>query len=561
MSSSSTTAAAAAADINNDIYFHMKVRRSHLVEDAIRRLRDVMTTSPRQMRKPLRVTFIGEDGIDEGGLSKEFCTLLFKQLVLEKEEESKEMKEQQMKETKETKQTKDMKNNETKTSTPLSSSTPSLSPPSPPLETVHTFQIHDVAVYSADNGQEIVEITQLHPGLPAPTEFYTTKILDSYDVTRVGMEPQLSSSSKRLRRLDNTVVDEIARQRVDQRNGTHTRSIYSLFQQDVDSKLSWFSPSPMCKNSDGFIVRYPIDVLEYETIGIVMGLAMYNGILLEPCFPLALYRLWLSPHTLNGISNTASASSTSTTTPPTIIDVLPLHPTIANSLKQLLEYKGNLEQDLNCTYDLTRGVPFIETNTSTTSITSITNIPYTETLGSSSSTEDIPVTSTNVKQYVSDYIQFIMIDDCWSRADAMRRGFLRVVGCPALSLCSPDELELMLCGSSDVGDFNELKRITKYLGGFDDGTFVVKWFWEIVLNYPETMKRKLLLFVTGSDRVPIKGLGSLPFCIQKSGDDSQRLPTAHSCFNILDLPKYKTKEILRERLKVALRHTVGFGLV
>ena len=24
-----------------------------------------------------------------------------------------------------------------------------------------------------------------------------------------------------------------------------------------------------------------------------MGLAMYNGILLEPCFPLALYRLWL----------------------------------------------------------------------------------------------------------------------------------------------------------------------------------------------------------------------------------------------------------------------------
>ena len=131
MSSSSTTAAAAAADINNDIYFHMKVRRSHLVEDAIRRLRDVMTTSPRQMRKPLRVTFIGEDGIDEGGLSKEFCTLLFKQLVLEKEEESKEMKEQQMKETKETKQTKDMKNNETKTSTPLSCSTPSLSPSSP----------------------------------------------------------------------------------------------------------------------------------------------------------------------------------------------------------------------------------------------------------------------------------------------------------------------------------------------------------------------------------------------------------------------------------------------
>ena len=75
------------------------------------------------------------------------------------------------------------------------------------------------------------------------------------------------------------------------------------------------------------------------------------------------------------------------------------------------------------------------------------------------------------------------------------------------------------------------------------------------------MKRKVLLFVTGSDRVPIKGLASLPFCIQRSGDNSERLPTAHSCFNILDLPEYSSKIILAERLSVALRHTEGFGLI
>jgi ubiquitin-protein ligase E3 A len=153
-----------------------------------------------------------------------------------------------------------------------------------------------------------------------------------------------------------------------------------------------------------------------------------------------------------------------------------------------------------------------------------------------------------------------MVDDCWSRGDAIRRGFLRVVGCPALSLCSADELELMLCGSPDVGDFNELKYVTRYMGGYTLDDNAIKWFWEVVLDFPETMKRKLLLFVTGSDRVPIKGLKCLPFNIQKSGQDSDRLPTAHSCFNILDLPEYTSKEILEKRLEIALQHTIGFGL-
>ena len=69
-----------------------------------------------------------------------------------------------------------------------------------------------------------------------------------------------------------------------------------------------------------------------------------------------------------------------------------------------------------------------------------------------------------------------------------------------------------------------------------------------------------MLFVTGSERVPIRGLGSLPFCIQRSGELQERLPTAHSCFNILDIPEYRQKTVLEERLAVALKHTEGFGL-
>jgi ubiquitin-protein ligase E3 A len=73
-------------------------------------------------------------------------------------------------------------------------------------------------------------------------------------------------------------------------------------------------------------------------------------------------------------------------------------------------------------------------------------------------------------------------------------------------------------------------------------------------------KKKLLLFSTGSDRVPIRGLGSLPFTIQKHGPDSERLPSASTCFNILLLPNYSTKEKLQQKLLQGIEASEGFGL-
>jgi hypothetical protein len=48
--------------------------------------------------------------------------------------------------------------------------------------------------------------------------------------------------------------------------------------------------------------------------------------------------------------------------------------------------------------------------------------------------------------------------------------------------------------------------------------------------------------------------------VQRSGPDSDLLPTAHTCFNVLLLPEYASKEKLRERLAVAMANAEGFGL-
>ena len=72
----------------------------------------------------------------------------------------------------------------------------------------------------------------------------------------------------------------------------------------------------------------------------------------------------------------------------------------------------------------------------------------------------------------------------------------------------------------------------------------------------------------GSSKVPLGGFGSLTgiagpqrFSIHRAaGASAARLPTAHTCFNQLDLPPYDCKEQLRERLVMAIHEgATGFG--
>ena len=66
--------------------------------------------------------------------------------------------------------------------------------------------------------------------------------------------------------------------------------------------------------------------------------------------------------------------------------------------------------------------------------------------------------------------------------------------------------------------------------------------------------------VTGSNKAPIGGLGKLGFVIQRMGPDSMLLPTAHTCFDIILLPEYDSREKTKERLMIAINECEGFGL-
>ena len=66
-----------ASTINSIIghsHFVVKIRRDHILEDSLNSL--VRNTSPTEMRRPMRVEFVNEPAIDEGGVKKEWQSLL-----------------------------------------------------------------------------------------------------------------------------------------------------------------------------------------------------------------------------------------------------------------------------------------------------------------------------------------------------------------------------------------------------------------------------------------------------------------------------------------------------
>lgn len=61
-------------------YLKLKVRRDHIIDDALVRLEMISMESPSDLKKQLFVEFEGEQGVDEGGVSKEFFQLVLEEI-------------------------------------------------------------------------------------------------------------------------------------------------------------------------------------------------------------------------------------------------------------------------------------------------------------------------------------------------------------------------------------------------------------------------------------------------------------------------------------------------
>ena len=61
-------------------YLKVKVRREHIIDDALAELELNAMGNPKDLKKQLVVEFVGEQGVDEGGVSKEFFQLIVEKI-------------------------------------------------------------------------------------------------------------------------------------------------------------------------------------------------------------------------------------------------------------------------------------------------------------------------------------------------------------------------------------------------------------------------------------------------------------------------------------------------
>ncbi|XP_065662121.1 ubiquitin-protein ligase E3A-like [Hydra vulgaris] len=230
-------------------------------------------------------------------------------------------------------------------------------------------------------------------------------------------------------------------------------------------------------------------IVMFNLVGILLGLEIYNGIILDVHFPLLIYKKLLGYKVGLG-------------------DLREIQPTLSKSLDELLSYEGDVEQDFGLTFEVFHNLYGKEMRTEL-----LTN-------GS-----QISVTNSNRESFVKLFVNLIINKSIENSFSAFKEGFFQVCHFPSISLFTAPELELLICGSPDL-DFKALEKVTEYKDGFSKSHPLMLEFWDIVHRFPFKQKQALLMFVTGSYRVPLKGLGSMAFYIQRNGPDSLNLPTS-----------------------------------
>jgi ubiquitin-protein ligase E3 A len=95
-------------------------------------------------------------------------------------------------------------------------------------------------------------------------------------------------------------------------------------------------------------------------------------------------------------------------------------------------------------------------------------------------------------------------------------------------------------------DFKAWEKNCRFIEGYTADSPQAKWLWEIIHeDLTDEQRKKFLAFTTGSDRAPINGLGSVKLYVGRHGEDSEMLPSSHTCFNHLLIPEYSNKEKMR----------------
>eukprot|EP00966_Prymnesium_polylepis_P015379 355804-Prymnesium_polylepis.1 len=165
------------------------------------------------------------------------------------------------------------------------------------------------------------------------------------------------------------------------------------------------------------------------------------------------------------------------------------------------------------------------------------------------------------------------------QSKAVVAGLCDVVPAGWLRFFSTPELQRLIGGDDVAVDVADLKKHTRYAGGFNELSPTVRDLWAVLGDFSREDRGLFLKFVTSCSKPPLLGFQHLQpqftiQCVSADGDETPsvlaffgmgrketgRLPTSATCFNLLKLPNFKSRKVLKEKLLYAIRGANGFEL-
>lgn len=169
------------------------------------------------------------------------------------------------------------------------------------------------------------------------------------------------------------------------------------------------------------------------------------------------------------------------------------------------------------------------------------------------------VDNNNKYDYVNKVTRAKYVDEILPLVKAFKSTFYQMIPEKAIQIFEPYEFELLLGDKKEIKP-EDLKDNTEY-NGYTEDSIVIKWFWEVVGSFDQQQLSALLYFITGTSSGELKAKNRMFKISQENGTLSQ-IPKGHTCFWRLDLPAYRSKNELRNKLIMSITEgSEGYGLV
>ena len=176
------------------------------------------------------------------------------------------------------------------------------------------------------------------------------------------------------------------------------------------------------------------------------------------------------------------------------------------------------------------------------------------------------VTAQSVEEYVACLSEHYLLGGVRGEMSSLLAGFYDVLPLDGLKACgiTHTDLGLLLSGvqTVSVGDW---KASANAAAASRTHPELVEWFWQILESVDDEARCRVLQFSTGMSRLPAGGFRALEPRFELKVQISasiDHLPSAHTCFNTLELPPYTSRASLDAKLMMAVvEGTGGFALL